>query len=445
MLVALGLAGAAVLSGSASAAPPLRASVSAPGQATVDRSWRAVVTVTRGARRIPGLRVRVLARAGAQTEAAVALPTARRGVYAARLVFSSPGRWSYAVVVRSRTLRRGSVNVTGGGGGGGGTVVPPPPPPGPRCLPGGPSASPPSEPRFREWSVASGAQVHPHDIWPAGDGTVWYTGQFNGTLGRLNTATGSFCEIPLGAGAHPHGVIAGPDGDAWVTDQGRNSIIRVDSATQAVTEYPMPAGLPNVLPHTGVWDVDGNLWFTGNAGFVGRVVPATGAVTVWPAPRGGGPYGIDGTPAGDLYYVSLQPQSYLGRIDRATGATTTIDPPRPGIEFRRVWSDSQGRLWASEWVGGRLARYTPSTGTWREWAMPGGAASQGYAIYVDAADVVWITDFGTNALVRFDPVTETFQSFPYPSPNAFVRQIVGDAQGIWGPESGTDKLVLFRP
>jgi virginiamycin B lyase len=76
--------------------------------------------------------------------------------------------------------------------------------------------------------------------------------------------------------------------------------------------------------------------------------------------------------------------------------------------------------------------------------MPGGAGSQGYAVYVDAADDVWVTDFGTDSLVRFDPDTAQFQSFRFPTPGAAVRQIVGDASGIWGAESATEKIVLFR-
>jgi virginiamycin B lyase len=288
-------------------------------------------------------------------------------------------------------------------------------------------------------------QVHPHDIWPAGDGTVWYTAQFKGALGRLNVATGAFREIPLGygVGSGPHGVTAGPDGDAWVTVMNANAIVRVDSGTEGVTPYSIPSAA-NSAPHTATFDNAGILWFTGENGYVGRVDPANGDVDIWPTPRGAGPYGIDATPAGDVYFVSLRPDSYLGRVNKQTGAVDVIDPPRPGVQLRRVWSDSRGRLWASEWVGGHLARYDPTTGTWSEWPMPGGAGSQGYAIYVDAADDVWVTDFGTDALVRFDPDTAQFQSFRFPTPGAAVRQIVGDATGIWGAESATEKIVLFR-
>ena len=39
---------------------------------------------------------------------------------------------------------------------------------------------------------------HPHDVAPAPDGTVWYTGQHKGVLGRLDPKTGSVERIPLG-------------------------------------------------------------------------------------------------------------------------------------------------------------------------------------------------------------------------------------------------------
>ena len=75
---------------------------------------------------------------------------------------------------------------------------------------------------------------HPHDVAPAPDGTVWYTGQRAGVLGRLDPNTGQVERIALGQGSAPHGVIIGPDGAAWVTDGGLNAIVRVDPATREV-------------------------------------------------------------------------------------------------------------------------------------------------------------------------------------------------------------------
>jgi virginiamycin B lyase len=69
---------------------------------------------------------------------------------------------------------------------------------------------------------------------------------------------------------------------------------------------------------------------------------------------------------------------------------------------------------------------------------------QAYAVYVDDQDQVWLTDFGANAIVRFNPATESFDSFPLPSPGAAVRQLLGRPGELWGAESGTDKLVVIR-
>jgi virginiamycin B lyase len=68
-----------------------------------------------------------------------------------------------------------------------------------------------------------------------------------------------------------------------------------------------------------------------------------------------------------------------------------------------------------------------------------------YAVYVDERDVVWLSDFGANALVRFEPRTERFTRVPLPTPAAAVRQLHGRRGEVWGAESAADKLVVVRP
>jgi virginiamycin B lyase len=291
-----------------------------------------------------------------------------------------------------------------------------------------------------EYPVPAGS--HPHDVAPAVDGSVWYTGQRNGTLGHLDPQTGEIREIDLGAGSAPHGVIVGPDGAPWITDGGLNAIVRVDPATDEVEVFELPGTHPNANLNTAAFDGDGVLWFTGQSGMYGRLDPEEGQVEAFDAPRGPGPYGIAGTPSGDVWYASLA-GSHIARIDRATGDPTVVEPPTAEQGARRIWSDSNGRLWVAEWNAGQVGVHDPSDGSWQEWPLPGGGA-QAYAVYVDDRDSVWLTDFTANAIVRFDPPTETFETFALPDADAAVRQLLGRPGEVWGAESGLDRLVVIR-
>ena len=291
-------------------------------------------------------------------------------------------------------------------------------------------------PRVREYTVPAGS--HPHDVAPAADGTVWYTAQGSGKLGRLDPASGKTTEVELGDGSAPHGVIVGPDRAAWVTDGGLNAIVRVDRATLAVKRYPLPASAGNANLNTATFDRRGVLWFTGQGGVYGRLDPKTGAMRVFRAPGGPGPYGIATTPRGDVWYASLA-GSHVARVDLRSGKAAVLRPPTRDQGARRIWSDSRDRLWVSEWNAGRVARYDPATRRWREWRLPGPA--QPYAVYVDDKDVVWLTDFAASAIVRFVPATGRFTTIRL-RPGADVRQLLGRPGEVWGAESGADRLVV---
>jgi virginiamycin B lyase len=290
----------------------------------------------------------------------------------------------------------------------------------------------------QEYSVPTGS--HPHDVAPAADGGVWFTAQSAGYLGWLDPASGDIRQIPLGPRSAPHGVIVGPDGAPWVTDGGQNAIVRVDPQSGALQSFPLPGR--NADLNTETFDHDGILWFTGQAGYYGRLDPSTGDLMVFDAPRGPGPYGITTTPDGRVFYASLA-GSHIAEINLETGAPTPIDPPTSGQGARRIWSDSQGILWVSEWNAGQLGRYDTVAGQWQEWKLPGNRP-QAYAVYVDSRDTVWLSDWGSNAIVQFDPSSQSFQQFVMPQSGAQIRQINGRAGEVWAAESGLDRLVVIR-
>jgi virginiamycin B lyase len=295
---------------------------------------------------------------------------------------------------------------------------------------------------MQSWRLATSTRTGIHDLAPAPDGGVWFTAQASGHLGWFDPKTGRTELVALGRGSSPHGVIQGPDKAAWVTDGGQNAIARVSWPDRTVRLFPLPPGSPYANLNTCAFDGDGDLWFTGQSGYVGKVAVKTGEVSVKAAPRGRGPYGICNTPTGDVWWCSLA-GSFIARIDRRTGESTVVEPPTPDQGARRVWSDSRGRIWVSEWNSGNLSMHDPASRAWRQWKLPGNSP-RAYAVYVDERDIVWVADWGGNAVFSFDPRSETFERYPSPRESANVRQILGRPGEVWLPESGTEHVSVIR-
>ena len=237
---------------------------------------------------------------------------------------------------------------------------------------------------FDAKSPGSG-RVGARDVTAAGDGTMWFNGQRNGTLNRLDPRDGSVRVVKLGPNAAPHGVIRGPDGAAWVTEGGQNAIARVDPSDHRVQLWKLPDGFANGNLNTGVFDQRGVYWFTGQNGIYGRFDPKTEKMEVWEAPRGAGPYGITRTPQGGIWYVSLAGNHLAQIADLETGRVHIVEPPTPGQGARRVWSDSKGVLWISEWNSGNVSAYDPAADRWRVWRLPGDKPRT-YSVWVDPSD-----------------------------------------------------------
>ncbi len=148
-----------------------------------------------------------------------------------------------------------------------------------------------------------------------------------------------------------------------------------------------------------------------------------------------------------MWWCSLA-GSFIARIDRRSGESVVVEPPTKSQGARRVWSDSHGRIWVSEWLSGNLSVHDPAAkpgdkASWRAWRLPGDSPRP-YAVYVDERDKVWVSDFGGNAVFRFDPATERFERFGSTRQAANVRQILGRPGEVWLPESGTEHIAVIR-
>ena len=296
--------------------------------------------------------------------------------------------------------------------------------------------------KLQSWPLATPRPTGIHDVAPASDGGVWFTAQRSGHLGWFDPKSGRSELVALGARSAPHGVIQGPDKAAWITDGGRNAIVRVGWPSREVRSFALPDGAPYANLNTCAFDGDGDLWFTGQSGVIGKLALKTGQVSLKDAPHGRGPYGICATPQGEVWWASLA-GNFIAHIDRRSGESTVVEPPTKHQGARRVWSDRRGRIWVSEWIAGQLSVHDPADQRWRSWKLPGREPSA-YAVYVDEHDIVWASDWGANAVVRFDPASEKFASIALPREGAGIRQILGRPGEVWLPESGTEHISVIR-
>lgn len=268
---------------------------------------------------------------------------------------------------------------------------------------------------FREWVVPTLGQ-RSRDPIEAADGAIWWAGQWANLIGRIDPATGAMTEYPLPTGAMPHSVTLDAAGAVWYTGNKNATLGRLDPANGEITVYDMPDPAARD-PHTAIFDADGILWFTlQRSNMIGRLDPKTGEVRLVTAPRPGSrPYGIkidaEGRP-----WVACNGANCLLKVDPATMALTAVALPIPETTVRRLDIAADGRIWYVNSSQGRLGRYDPASGEVKEWPSPSGPRSHPYAIAV-VGGAVWYNESGQrpDALVRFDPETESFQSWAIPS------------------------------
>ena len=91
---------------------------------------------------------------------------------------------------------------------------------------------------------------------------------------------------------------------------------------------------------------------------------------------------------------------------------------------------------------GQVALYDPSSDKWREWELPG-TGPRAYEVFVDTDDLVWLSDFGANSVVSFDPKSEGFVVYDLSISPSNIRQILGRPGEVCLPESAADQLEVI--
>ncbi len=277
---------------------------------------------------------------------------------------------------------------------------------------------------IKQWPVPTPGS-RPHDPRATSDGSIWYTGQLAGVLGRLDPDTGQIKEFQLKTPhTGPHGLAEDKDGNIWFTGNRIGIIGRLNPKTGEVTEYPLPDPQAGD-PHTLNFDQSGILWFTVQAGNrVGRVDPKTGEIKLFTPPTAGArPYGIQINSKGIPVFVEFGTNK-VATIDPKTYAIKEYTLPNSGARPRRLAITPDDVVWYTDFARGYLGRLDLATGEVKEWLSPSGPKSEPYGI-VWTKGALWYSESGAkpNTIVRFDPKTERFQSWAIPGGGDIVRNM----------------------
>lgn len=273
---------------------------------------------------------------------------------------------------------------------------------------------------FTEWQVPTLGQ-RSRDPVESVDGSIWWVGQWGNIMGRLDPTSNEMQEYMLPENAKPHSVTIDKAGNAWYTGNKNGTIGRLDPGSGEITVFKMPDPAARD-PHTAVFDSNGVLWFTlQHSNMVGRLKPETGDIKlVTMKTAGSKPYGIKVDAEGALW-VACNGSNCLVRVDPLTMEMEEFKLPIPKTTVRRLDIDSKGMIWYVNSSQGRLGRLNPHNGEVKEWPSPSGPKSHPYALAV-IDDIIWYNESGVrpDPLVRFDPVTESFQSWAIPSGNIYA-------------------------
>ena len=266
-----------------------------------------------------------------------------------------------------------------------------------------------------EWITPTLGQ-RTRDPIEAPDGAIWWTGMWASLVGRLDPDTGKMTEFPLPSSARPHSIVPDDEGFIWYTGNSNGTIGRLNPADGSIKEFPTQAR----DPHTAVFHPNGSLYFTSqHSNMLGRLNPKTGDLIEVDTRRK--PYGIKVGKDGDLF-VAFNGTNAIGRMDPQTLSMSYYDIPDEATRIRRLDLDSNGNVWFVNSSLGKIGRLNVETGAVTQWDSPSGATSHPYSMTV-IDDVVWYNESGMrpDALVRFDPESERFQSWAIPSGVGIIR------------------------
>lgn len=294
----------------------------------------------------------------------------------------------------------------------------------------------------------------PHCLAPDPQGNIWFTEIGANRIGRFDPEGKVFTEylIPTPE-AEPHGITVDKDGIVWFTEAGKDKIGRIDPKNGTITEFPVPAGAKREGAqggvgriHTPMMGKDGYLYVSNEwLSLMVKLDPKTGQTWEFPTQtKKARPYGVQVDFDGNVWFAAVGSE-FVGKLDPKTGTITEYKTPTPKSGPRRLTIDPQGIIWYSEWDGQKIGYINPKTFEMKEVTPPSSPKTGAYAIASDGAGNMYVAEFISNQVSRFEPKTGKWTEWPMPVRRSRVRNIIVDQKGfVWYADNGNSKLMRLE-
>ena len=321
-----------------------------------------------------------------------------------------------------------------------------------------------------DWSLGTpahlGGVLGVHDAQIDFNGNIWFT-HFSPnktrSYGRIDARTGVVTDFTApgnspGFGAETHGMMRAADGNMWMTVD-RQGVGLVDVKTGKMDVFKLPPGIRD----RGIdvdWDAKGYVW-TGADNGAARLDPKTREWKYFKAQTPGRTYGVAGDRNGTGWWAQIDIDT-LGYSDGTTVKEFKVPRNTNGkyisekdltpadLDFYNKearltsstfapWSQGPRRmgadkttddLWVSMFNGSNLMRLNTKTLAYKMYALPGTSLNT-YMPAIDSNHDVWVSSQGDDALFKFDPKTEQFTAYQWPTRGVAQRHnAVSDRNGV---------------
>ncbi len=314
-----------------------------------------------------------------------------------------------------------------------------------------------------------------------GSDRVWFLETDKDRLGALNPADGTVEWFPVpGKGQQgPHTMNADAEGNLWVALEDSFFIGRFNTGTREWRMYPPPAGKAFGVTHDFAYNSDrhvqpdsgGRIWITDlGMNELWGINVESGEITTYTMPIAVGESNFHSLLYGAAYDRErdrvwwAQLHGYVGSFDPLKNQVERIVPFDRGAGPRRLAIQDDGILWIPLYGSSELVKFDSITGIeLARFSIPDPGAGP-YGVTLDKKrNAVWAATSNSDRIYRFNIATETWQHYPMPRKETFIRMIEVDPvsgdvwttyaslpvgkrdAAVFGTESANNIIVRLRP